>query len=405
MPGSKGSYEGKSYEGKSSGGKQKLKESKFSEGKSAEEKEYEGKIVSRSSKQRRQSSLVLTKNIDYGRMRSIRVSEMVCVTAKGKWEIPNTLVGVLRDPVASSFLIANCESCFSDENICFWLATNELKCLHKMNGAVPPENATKIKELIENIYETYLVDDSSKWLSLPASISNPLMKNRETYDNSYTLFNKAMDKTLQCLNDDILPRFLHSKHFSELRDLYTQVNKKSLAIKIEGGEPEIVTILADVPLGTKKFEVTLEMALRDQFILDLFIEDAESRHCAESILCLRDILLYKLRFDKKHRPLEVKTRAWHIYTEYLIPMSVHEVSLPDTERQKISYLIAKPSRNIFKTVETLCHKLIAHDIWPQFVKSKKYKSIPSVLKQKAKELKKAGVKLSRHQSNKSCSIQ
>jgi len=340
-------------------------------------------------------------SLEFGKMRSIRPNEMVSIMANRKWTVPKTLVAVLRDPVACGFFKANCEACFSDENISFWIKSNELKALHNVDGSVPKENAAKIKETVKEIYETYIVDDSSKWLSLPASISQPLLKNMSVAKKeTYTLFNKAMDKTLQCLNHDVLPRFLASAQFRELESMYAKINAGELKVEIEGETPEVVTVIGQIDLRDENFTPSLEQALKDQFILDEFVEEAKRRHCAESILCWRDIQLYKFRFDKKKRPLEVKSRAWHIFTTYLIPMSKYEISYNSLERNDLALQLANPAKDTFDKVENSCLKLIKHDLWPTFMESKAFKSLANMLRIKAKEM--TGKDFS---NSKSCLIQ
>ncbi|XP_019624034.1 PREDICTED: regulator of G-protein signaling 20-like [Branchiostoma belcheri] len=103
---------------------------------------------------------------------------------------------------------------YSEENMMFWLACEDLK-------KEKPENQSAIEEKARQIYEDYISILSPKEVSIDSRVREII--NRNMVDPTPSTFDEAQQQIYVLMHRDSYPRFLNSKMF---KDLLRQVSSE-----------------------------------------------------------------------------------------------------------------------------------------------------------------------------------
>eukprot|EP00058_Branchiostoma_floridae_P008086 XP_002593574.1 hypothetical protein BRAFLDRAFT_88146 [Branchiostoma floridae] len=103
---------------------------------------------------------------------------------------------------------------YSEENMMFWLACEDLK-------EEKPENQSAIEEKARQIYEDYISILSPKEVSIDSRVREII--NRNMVDPTPSTFDEAQQQIYVLMHRDSYPRFLNSKMF---KDLLRQVSSE-----------------------------------------------------------------------------------------------------------------------------------------------------------------------------------
>ncbi|RWS27642.1 regulator of G-protein signaling 7-like protein [Leptotrombidium deliense] len=128
-----------------------------------------------------------------------------------------SLKELLRDAAGREQFIKFLDKEFSAENIKFWDAVQELKCVHSRDVAAK----------VQEIWNEYLGPDANCPINIDSKSYEVTKKNIEIKPNSRYIFDEAAGHVYQLMKNDSYPRYLRSEMYKE----YLNGTKKKTSVK------------------------------------------------------------------------------------------------------------------------------------------------------------------------------
>lgn len=286
---------------------------------------------------------------------------------------------VFRNAILCGYLLDFCESVYNSENIRYIISVMKYKEMFSIDISKWCDDWKDLDLEFESIFNNNNYDNHIGWPSSkisenrvrnmitdiwsnffdvngPFTVSfNERIRNRiETrvrylqYYGPY-VFDESLLDHMHFVHREIRPMFLKSKQFSEMRsrmDESASANEERFKVPYP-----INTSMPLVQVDEFGFEHYFEL---DDLLAYLplyteFLQFTREIFSSENLLCYQNILQFRREYN---RDLGfAKTEAWYIYSYFVRPNALFEISVSTDARMGIELLLAKPTLNMFEAIE------------------------------------------------------
>ena len=314
------------------------------------------------------------------------------------FETPNTVEGLLANPLYGGHLLLFCEKQYCSENVKFALEVDKFNAEIKIEAesnqtwkdkdqannvtnayinestvtlqsldilSILNKNVDRLKpksirqqaiERIMLIWNTYISSMAVAQICVPAKILGHTIKRLELlhiYGND--VFTESMIDPIKTIRRDILPRYLVSDIHVNAVARISNLNDHSSSLNVKIPDDNVIVdkiLLTEQPdeLVSALKAVSISDLLTDRLIYQQFLKYLRDIIASENLLCLRMILIYKnlLTAGDKNGAVD---HAW-LFLKYFVKFgSPYEVSVSSRRRREVFERMANPSIDIFDRVE------------------------------------------------------
>lgn len=270
----------------------------------------------------------------------------------------------------------------------------------KLGGEIDwPSIKISREAVVEHVYfiwNKFLSDSAPNQICVPAKVLNNTKQRLEHLHLYGTeLFQEALIDPMKTLKRDVLPRFLVSDYHAKLetRSEIVAGNLPS-ALNFILPSPESSKVLYFPPDQLKlEYLRTVEMydLLCDYIMYDSFLKYLQSIVSSENLLCARAIEVFRTMWEtrtntttapappnsKKATP-EIEDMAWLVYSYFIAPGAVFEVSVSHKRRKQVMQGLAAPSKQMFYRIDQgVNNALKLH--FENYLKSPNFAELPQII--------------------------
>jgi hypothetical protein len=332
------------------------------------------------------------------------------------------LKSILDDDVKSGFFMVFCESQFCTENIRFVVATikygrlfendscvwspwdtdlgKNLNGDKRVHNEMSPEKCAEIERDMAYIHNRFLKPSGMYEICISQKIlENTERRMREFRSYGPEVFKEARLDPINTLIKDILPRFVVSPYFEEMKFYIKALSNLPPASSLTVTPPNSAmstmisvknkTDVVDARLATLKTTADVEQYCRElnnyfvdvvlyTKLLDFLVRIVSS----ENLLCIRAINIFPQLFEETAESraargvatskvkLNTKTKikdgaseavtsqAWLIYMYFLAPGSCYEVGISSAISRSVALNMAKPTKDMFESTKVAVMKVL-----------------------------------------------
>ena len=372
------------------------------------------------------------------------------------------LQSILDDDIKSGFFMVFCESQFCTENIRFVVATIKYARLYEndtsiwspwetdlgnnLNGdkriynEMTPEKCAEVERDMQYIHNRFLKPSALYEICISQIIlDNTERRMKEFHTYGPEVFKEARLDPMNTLIKDILPRFVVSPIFDEMKFYCKALNNMpppnslivnppmsamSTAVSVKNKVAAVDKELAklDTAVDVERYcRDDLEQYFVDALLYEYLLKYLNRIVSSENLLCIRAINIFpqlfeepanskiamsvavsKIQLSTKSQPNSegtdsggpnkgvvtkaVTNQAWLIYMYFLAPGACYEVGVSSAISRSVALNMAKPVRDMFEPTRIAATKVLQHH-FSTFLESSEFKE----LVQKATERMQAGI--------------
>lgn len=359
------------------------------------------------------------------------------------------LKNILDDDIKSGFFMVFCESQFCTENIRFVVATIKYARLYEGEGLswtpwetdlgknlngdkriyneMTPEKCQELERDMKYIHDRFLQPSGLYEICIsPTILANTVRRMKEFRMYGPEVFKEARIDPMNTLIKDILPRFVVSPQYEEMK-FYVQAlielppasslvvsppnSSLSTAMSVKNKASVVDVALAELktPADVETYcRQDMELYFVDALLYQHLLKYLTRIVASENLLCIRAINIFPQLFEenadsrakaaiansvavsnvklstrvkgdtKKKKKGEiseaVKNQAWLIYMYFLAPGSCYEVGISSSISRSVALNMAKPVHDMFELAKVAAMGALRHH-FGGFLESREFKEL------------------------------
>jgi hypothetical protein len=332
-----------------------------------------------------------------------------------------TVEALVTNPIQTGYLLKFCKQEFSEENLEFMmtvqkfsdnLSTRDKNGWPAHNSMEDHDAVTKVLEDPELVYDIdlekyyadnqkstpwpsrivirdwvekdvvriwnkYISNDSPNQICMPSKVLvNTIKRLKLLHIYGPRVFDETLIDPLKTLGRDILPRFVNSPVYQEMRQRLTSLLDLPEASALESSSP----LTSKITPARCAF-LNISMAMEDRLVYDELLAYMQSLYAAENILACRMIRMYRAMwqsdiapgvgvsakpgstpatsdsstvFKRTKTPAEMQAIndfAWTVYKYHIVAGSAYEVCISIRQAKDIMWKLAIPTMDMFDKAE------------------------------------------------------
>ena len=313
----------------------------------------------------------------------------------------STMMAVIQDPVQCGFLLEFCTRQHNSENLCFIMMVSRLRdamstdakawpkswsqidaeCLAKANSTGAPIDSidtdwpsktlskVAISKLVQTIWDNFLSDDATHQICMSSQVSDNT-KRRIQLLCLYgpEVYTEALIDPIKTINKDVLPRFLASPLYADMKLRLASLTQKSSTAKLVVPSPDKMALLEKkTEIFHEKRLFSLHEILENRVLYNQFLSHLQKKMSVENLLCYRMILIFEEQMTaisemhvERDSPTKVEAvnQAWTIYRYFVAPDSPYEVSLHSRHKKEIMISLACPYHAMFDELKKSTYSVL-----------------------------------------------
>jgi hypothetical protein len=219
-----------------------------------------------------------------------------------------------------------------------------------------------VRDKVDEIFSMFIADTAVSQICFPHAVLARTMK-RIQLIHLYgpEVFEESLIDPLKTMKRDILPRFLRSTAFEEMK--LTQATLATPAIASELELPIPPTSLSftleelTLPSSSPERHFHLNEIVQNRYLYSRFLTYLQDCYCSENLICYRLITLFEEKMDLKQFTTS-GTIALDIYRYFVAEGSPYEISLEYSHRKAICLQLAKPTKSCFDMVKRSVYNML-----------------------------------------------
>lgn len=332
-----------------------------------------------------------------------------------------TVEALVTNPIQTGYLLKFCKQEFSEENLEFmmtvqkfadnlttrdkngWPMTNSMEDHDAVTGVLQdPElvydielekfyaenqkstawpSRIVIRDWVEKdvvrIWNKYLSNDSPNQICMPSKVLiNTIKRLKLLHIYGPRVFDETLIDPQKTLGRDILPRFINSPVYQEMRQRLSSLLDLPEASALESSSPAMSRITP-----SRCAFLNVSMAMEDRLVYDELLAYSQSVYAAENVLAVRMIRIFRAMwqsdiapgagisakpgstpvtsdsstvFKRTKTPQEIAALnefAWTIYKYHITAGSAYEVCISIRQSKDIMWKLAIPTADMFDKAE------------------------------------------------------
>lgn len=317
-----------------------------------------------------------------------------------------TMMSVIQDPVQCGFLLQFCTKQHNSENLCFimmvsrfrdamstdakswpktWTQVDAELLLNSNKGApIDPEDTSwpstvlskvAISKLVQSIWDNFLSNDAPHQICMPSQVAENTRRRIRFLDlYGPEVYTEALLDPIKTMHKDVLPRFLASPLYADMKLRLASLMQRSMANKLVVPPPDKMSSLdKKSDLFHEKRLFSLQEILENRVLYTEFLSHLQKKMSVENLLCYRMILIFEERIaamdvadsgretsERCNESLKAEAinQAWVIYRYFVAPDAPYEVSLHSRHKKELMISLAYPYKAMFEELKKSTYSVL-----------------------------------------------